>query len=50
MAKREFEETLIETLKKRTILNYWREKRKKEFLGRLKYGKKYNRTDDPGPW
>ncbi len=52
--KEDFERTLIETLKKHSVIYQIRKRRrdrkKKEFLGRLKHGKKYRTTDDPGPY
>jgi len=53
-AAQEFQEALIESFKKQSIIYQIRkrreERKKKEFLGRLKYGKRYHRTDDPGPF
>lgn len=48
--EQDFRDELIETFKRNSILEYFKRKRRKEFLGRLKYGKRYRRTDDPGPF
>lgn len=52
--RQDYIDAFIETYKKTSILHQIRERRrerkKQEFLGRLKYGKRYHKTDDPGPF
>lgn len=46
-----FKTELLEIFMDNAILTRMRRARKKkEFIGILKYGSRYNRTDDPGPF
>ena len=47
---RMFREQLLDTFYENSILaRMKRERQKREFVGKLKHGKKYRYTDDPGP-
>jgi len=50
MDKTKFTEEAIEILKKNSVFEFYRAKRRAEFLKRLKEGKRYGFTDDPGPF
>ena len=49
MNNEQFRDTVIEAYKKNSVLEYFRAKRRAEFLRKLKEGRQYARTDDPGP-